>query len=137
MKWDKRIARIFNSVKNQTIEMDPRPNTEFAKFINALGKTGYFEDEDHINEFMSGDTRPSFFDYAAPDKFNVELEEPRTNIVLTIDPDFKTNSNEIPHHVSEIQGKIVIAVEKAHQVSDTLRVESLRKLIRSHIQKLF
>jgi hypothetical protein len=137
MKWDKRIARIFNSVKNQTIEMDPRPNTEFAKFINALGKTGYFEDEDHVNEFMSGDTRPSFFDYAAPDKFNVELEEPRTNIVLTIDPDFKTTSSETPNHVSEIQGKIIQAVEKAHQVSDTLRVESLRKLIRSHIQKLF
>jgi hypothetical protein len=57
--------------------------------------------------------------------------------VLTIDPDFKTTSSETPNHVSEIQGKIIQAVEKAHQVSDTLRVESLRKLIRSHIQKLF
>jgi hypothetical protein len=137
MKWDKRIARVFNSVKNQTIEMDPRPNTEFSKFINDLENTGYFEDDDHINEFMSGDTRPSFFDYAEPDKFNVELVEPRSNIVLTIDPDFKTNSNETPHHVSEIQGKIIVAVEKAHHVTDTIRQESLRKLIRSHIQKLF
>lgn len=137
MKWDKRIARVFNSVKNQTIEMDPRPGTEFFNFISNLGKTGYFEDEDHINEFMTGDTRPSFFDYAASDKFNVELEEPRSNIVLTIDPEFKTNSSETPHHVSEIQGKIIQAVEKAHRVSDTFQMESLRKLIRSHVQKLF
>lgn len=136
MKWDKRIAQVFNSVKGQTIEMDPRPGTAFSKFISALGKTGYFEDEDHVNEFMSGDTRPSFFDYAAPDKFNVELEEPKSRIVLTIDPEFKSNSNETPHHVSEIQGKIIQAVEKAHQVSDTFQMESLRKLIRGHIQKL-
>jgi hypothetical protein len=137
MKWDKRIARIFNSVKNQTIEMDPRPGTEFSKFISALENSGYFEGDDHVNEFMSGDTRPSFFDYAAPDKFNVELEEPKSHITLTIDPEFKTNSIETPHHVSEIQGKIIQAVEKAHRVSDTFQMESLRKLIRGHIQKLF
>jgi len=137
MKWSKKIATVFYKHRDKSIEMDPRPRTEFSKFIDELTNTWEFEDEDHVTEFMSGDTdAPTFFDYA--DKFNVELVEPKTNIIMTLKPEEElTASDTTPHHVHDIQGKIVQAVEKAHRVSDTFQMESLRKLIRSHVQKLF
>jgi hypothetical protein len=135
MKWNKNIASVFYKYKDKSVTMDPRPRTEFSKFIDALSTTWEFEDEDHLAEFMSGDTTPSFFDYA--DKFNVELVDMDSNEVLMIEPNEEDINALAPGHVTDVQGKIVQAVEKAHRVTDTNKQmeQLLRRTIQTEIAK--
>lgn len=136
MKWNKNIATVFYKYKDKTITMDPRTYTDFSKFIDALTQTQQFEDEDHIAEFMSGDTTPSFFDYA--DKFNVELVDMDSSNVLMIEPNDTGTTSVTPGRVSDIQGKIVHAVEKAHRVTDKNKQfeHALNRTIRNEIAKV-
>jgi hypothetical protein len=69
---EKALMTVFLKYKNKSFPMDYKPGSMFAKFIDDLTSTGYFEDEDHVSEFMSGETSPSFFDYS--DKFNIDID---------------------------------------------------------------
>ena len=136
MKWNKNIAAVFYKYKDKSVTMDPRPHTEFSKFIDSLASTWEFEDEDHLAEFMTGETNPSFFDYA--DKFNVELVDMDSSEVLMIEPNEEEDINALaPGHVKDVQGKIVQAVEKAHRVTDTNKQmeQVLRRTIQNEIAK--
>jgi hypothetical protein len=69
---EKALRVVFLKYKDKSFPMDYKPGSMFSKFISDLSETGYFEDEDHISEFMAGETSPSFFDYA--DKFNIDID---------------------------------------------------------------
>jgi hypothetical protein len=58
---EKALRVVFLKYKDKSFPMDYKPGSMFSKFISDLSETGYFEDEDHISEFMAGETSPSFF----------------------------------------------------------------------------
>jgi hypothetical protein len=78
---DKRIAVVFFKYKGKSFPMDYKPGSMFARFVNDLEKTGAFSSEDEVSDFMASD---DFFNYA--DKFNVEIEEPVNNDMLSLAP---------------------------------------------------
>jgi hypothetical protein len=78
---DKRLAIVFLKYKGKSFPMDYKPGSMFARFVNDLEKTGAFSSEDEVSDFMSSD---DFFKYA--DKFNVEIEEPTDNDMLSLAP---------------------------------------------------
>jgi hypothetical protein len=78
---DKRIAVVFFKYKGKSFPMDYKPGSMFARFVNDLEKTGAFSSEDEVSDFMASD---DFFNYA--NKFNVEIEEPTNNDMLSLTP---------------------------------------------------
>ena len=66
---DKRIAIVFLKYKDKSFPMDYKPNSMFAKFVNDLEKSGAFNSEDEVSDFMSSE---EFDNYAT--KFNVDID---------------------------------------------------------------
>lgn len=116
---EKALMTVFLKYKNKSFPMDYKPGSMFAKFIEDLTETGYFEDEDHVSEFMGGETTPSFFDYA--DKFNIDIDyadyDPTQLELSDEDDEFDSqditpgrapgNMNmDIPHRVTDLMEKL-------------------------------
>ena len=78
---DKRVAIVFLKYKGKSFPMDYKPGSTFARFVGDLEKTGAFMGEDAISDFMSSD---DFYKYA--NKFDVEIEEPIDNDMLSLAP---------------------------------------------------
>ena len=66
---DKRIAVVFLKYKDKSFPMDYKPNSMFAKFVNDLEKSGAFNNEDEVSDFMSSE---EFDNYA--NKFNIDID---------------------------------------------------------------
>lgn len=66
---DKRIAIVFLKYKDKSFPMDYKPNSMFAKFVGDLEKSGAFNSEDEVSDFMSSE---EFDNYA--NKFNVDID---------------------------------------------------------------
>jgi hypothetical protein len=79
---DRRLANVFLKYKNQSIPMDFKPSSLFAKLVKDLEKTGYFSNDDEVSDFMSSD---DFDTYAT--KFNITINEPTDNNMLSIAPE--------------------------------------------------
>ena len=113
---DKRIAIVFLKYKDKSFPMDYKPNTMFAKFINDLEKSGAFNSEDEVSDFMSSE---EFDNYA--NKFNVEIDYADYDPTpLTLAPKEPTTpqdmipgrapsdfiSADLPHRVSDLMEKL-------------------------------
>ena len=66
---DKRIANVFFKYKGKSFPMDYKPASMFARFVTDLQKSGAFNSEDEVSDFMSSDE----FDMYA-NKFGVEID---------------------------------------------------------------
>ena len=113
---DKRIAIVFLKYKDKSFPMDYKPNTMFAKFVNDLEKSGAFNSEDEVSDFMSSE---EFDNYA--NKFNVEIDYADYDPTpLTLAPKEPTApqdmipgrapsdfiSADLPHRVSDLMEKL-------------------------------
>lgn len=111
---DKRIAVVFFKYKGKSFPMDYKPGSMFARFVNDLEKTGAFSSEDEVSDFMASD---DFFNYA--NKFNVEIEEPTNNDMLSLTPKQKMEPQDmipgraqgdfnpdVPHRMSDLFEKL-------------------------------
>ena len=78
---DKRIAIVFLKYKDKSFPMDYKPASMFAKFVGDLQKSGAFNSEDEVSDFMSSN---EFDNYA--NKFNVDILEPVDNDLLSVAP---------------------------------------------------
>ena len=113
---DKRIAVVFLKYKDKSFPMDYKPNSMFAKFVNDLEKSGAFNSEDEVSDFMSSE---EFDNYAT--KFNVDIDyadydptpltlapkqqmEPQDMIPGRAPKDFV--SADIPHRMTDLFEKL-------------------------------
>lgn len=113
---DKRLAIVFFKYKNKSFPMDYEPNSMFSKFVTDLEKSGAFNSEDEVSDFMSSE---EFDNYA--NKFNVEIDyadyDPTPLTLTTKEPvsaqdmipsrapqDFI--SADLPHRVSDLMEKL-------------------------------
>lgn len=113
---DKRIAIVFLKYKDKSFPMDYKPNSMFAKFVGDLEKSGAFNSEDEVSDFMSSE---EFDNYAT--KFNVDIDyadydptplelapkepvNPQDMIPGRAPQDFV--SADIPHRVSDLMEKL-------------------------------
>ena len=78
---DKRVAVVFFKYKGKSFPMDYKPGSMFSKFVGDLEKSGAFSSEDEVSDFMASE---EFDNYA--NKFNVEIEEPMDNDMLSLAP---------------------------------------------------
>jgi len=113
---DKRIAIVFLKYKDKSFPMDYKPNSMFAKFVGDLEKSGAFNSEDEVSDFMSS---KEFDNYA--NKFNVDIDyadydptplslapkqqmEPQDMIPSRAPKDFI--SADIPHRMTDLFEKL-------------------------------
>lgn len=66
-----KIKRVFEKYKNQEIEMDYEPGSDYANFISDLENTRLFKGEDALSDFTSSE----MFDKLAQ-SYNIKFEEP-------------------------------------------------------------
>jgi len=66
-----KIKRVFEKYKNQEIEMDYEPGSDYANFIDDLENTRLFKGEDALSNFTSSE----IFDKLAQ-SYNIKFEEP-------------------------------------------------------------
>jgi len=66
---DKRIATVFFKYKGKSFPMDYKTGSMFERFINDLQKSGAFNSEDEVSDFMSSE---EFDSYA--NKFGVDID---------------------------------------------------------------
>ena len=66
-----KIKRVFEKYKNQEIEMDYEPGSDYANFIDDLENTRLFKGEDALSDFTSSE----IFDKLAQ-SYNIKFEEP-------------------------------------------------------------
>ena len=113
---DKRLAIVFLKYKDKSFPMDYKPNSMFAKFVGDLEKSGAFNSEDEVSDFMSSE---EFDNYA--NKFNVEIDYADYDPTpLTLAPKEPTApqdmipgrapsdfiSADLPHRVSDLMEKL-------------------------------
>ena len=66
---DKRIATVFFKYKGKSFPMDYKTGSMFERFVNDLQKSGAFNSEDEVSDFMSSE---EFDSYA--NKFGVDID---------------------------------------------------------------
>jgi hypothetical protein len=128
---DKRLATVFLKYKNQSIPMDFKPNSLFAKLVRDLEKTGYFSSEDEVSDFMSSDA----FDIYST-KFNVTIDEPSEINLLSLAPEKKLEPQDItpgrasgddnidaPHRVTDLYELIKNGKIKKSQLKEIIKKE--------------
>lgn len=126
---DKRIATVFFKYKGKTFPMDYKPNSMFAKFVGDLEKSGAFNSEDEVSDFMSSD---EFDNYA--NKFNVEIDWAEYDPTpLELSPEEPVNPQDL------IPGKApsdFISAELPHRVSDLMeKIKKTGKLTKSELKE--
>ena len=112
---DKRIAIVFLKYKDKSFPMDYKPASMFARFVGDLQKSGAFNSEDEVSDFMSSN---EFDNYA--NKFNVDILEPVDNDLLSVAPKEPVSaqdmipsrapqdfiSADLPHRVTDLYEKL-------------------------------
>jgi len=66
---DKRIATVFFKYKGKSFPMDYKTGSMFERFVSDLQKSGVFNSEDEVSDFMSSE---EFDSYA--NKFGVDID---------------------------------------------------------------
>jgi len=125
---DRRLATVFLKYKNQSIPMDFKPSSLFAKLVRDLEKTGYFSSEDEVSDFMSSD---DFDRYAT--RFNVTIDEPIDNDILSLAPEKKAQPQDmIPGRASGDTN-----IETPHRVTDLMeKLKKTGKLKKSELREI-
>ena len=124
---DRRLANVFLKYKNQSIPMDFKPGSVFARLVKDLEKTGYFSTDDEVSDFMSGD---DFDTYAT--KFNVTIDEPTDNDMLSLAPEKKVEPQDmIP---GRVQGDFNPDVP--HRATDIYELLKTGKIKKSTLKEI-
>ena len=127
---DKRIAIVFLKYKDKSFPMDYKPNTMFAKFVNDLEKSGAFNSEDEVSDFMSSE---EFDNYA--NKFNVEIDYADYDPTpLTLAPKEPVSAQDmIPSRAPQD----FISADLPHRVSDLMeKLKKTGKLTKSELKEI-
>jgi len=131
---DKRIATVFFKYKGKSFPMDYKPGSMFARFVSDLEKSGAFNSEDEVSDFMSSE---EFDNYA--NKFNVEIDwaeydptplelapeepvNPQDLIPGRASGDEYMNDN-IPHRVRDLYEKLKTGKIKKSELKEILLFE--------------
>jgi hypothetical protein len=128
---DRRLANVFLKYKNQSIPMDFKPGSIFTRLVKDLEKTGYFSTDDEVSDFMSGD---DFDTYAI--KFNVTIDEPTDNDMLSLAPEKKPQPQDmipgraqgdfnpdVPHRATDIYELVKTGKIKKSQLKEIIKNE--------------
>ena len=126
---DKRIAMVFLKYKGKSFPMDYKPGSMFAKFVTDLQKSGAFNSEDEVSDFMSSD---EFDNYA--NKFNVDILEPVDNDLLSVAPKEPVSAQDmIPSRAPQD----FISADLPHRVSDLMeKLKKTGKLTKSELKEI-
>ena len=126
---DKRIAMVFLKYKEKSFPMDYKPGSMFAKFVTDLQKSGAFNSEDEVSDFMSSD---EFDNYA--NKFNVDILEPVDNDLLSVAPKEPVSAQDmIPSRAPQD----FISADLPHRVSDLMeKLKKTGKLTKSELKEI-
>jgi len=126
---DKRIAIVFLKYKDKSFPMDYKPASMFAKFVGDLEKSGAFNSEDEVSDFMSSD---EFDNYA--NKFNVDILEPVDNDLLSVAPKEPVSAQDmIPSRAPQD----FISADLPHRVSDLMeKLKKTGKLTKSELKEI-
>ena len=113
---DRRLAAIFLKYKDKSFPMNYRAGSMFAKFIDDLEKSGVFNSEDEVSDFMSSEEFDNYanrfnvnIDYADYDPTPLELApkepvNPQDMIPGRASGDFMDNN--LPHRVTDLLEKL-------------------------------
>ena len=86
-----KIKRVFEKYKNQEIEMDYEPGSDYANFIGDLENTRLFKGEDALSDFTSSE----IFDKLAQ-SYNIKFEEPGYDPrKITLAPEKPSNPSDL------------------------------------------
>ena len=127
---DKRIAIVFLKYKDKSFPMDYKPNSMFAKFVGDLEKSGAFNSEDEVSDFMSSE---EFDNYA--NKFNVEIDYADYDpTLLTLAPKEPVSAQDmIPSRAPQD----FISADLPHRVSDLMeKLKKTGKLTKSELKEI-
>ena len=126
---DKRIAIVFLKYKDKSFPMDYKTGSMFAKFIGDLEKSGAFNSEDEVSDFMSSN---EFDNYA--NKFNVDILEPVDNDLLSVAPKEPVSAQDmIPSRAPQD----FISADLPHRVSDLMeKLKKTGKLTKSELKEI-
>ena len=127
---DKRLAIVFLKYKDKSFPMDYKPNSMFAKFVNDLEKSGAFNSEDEVSDFMSSE---EFDNYA--NKFNVEIDYADYDPTpLTLAPKEPVSAQDmIPGRAPQD----FISADLPHRVTDLLeKLKKTGKLKKSELKEI-
>ena len=126
---DKRIAIVFLKYKDKSFPMDYKPASMFAKFVGDLQKSGAFNSEDEVSDFMSSN---EFDNYA--NKFNVDILEPVDNDLLSVAPKEPVSAQDmIPSRAPQD----FISADLPHRVSDLMeKLKKTGKLTKSELKEI-
>ena len=126
---DKRIAIVFLKYKDKSFPMDYKPASMFARFVGDLQKSGAFNSEDEVSDFMSSN---EFDNYA--NKFNVDILEPVDNDLLSVAPKEPVSAQDmIPSRAPQD----FISADLPHRVSDLMeKLKKTGKLTKSELKEI-
>ena len=127
---DKRIAIVFLKYKDKSFPMDYKPASMFARFVGDLQKSGAFNSEDEVSDFMSSN---EFDNYA--NKFNVEIDYADYDPTpLTLAPKEPVSAQDmIPGRAPQD----FISADLPHRVSDLMeKLKKTGKLKLSEIKEI-
>ena len=127
---DKRIANVFFKYKGKSFPMDYKTGSMFERFINDLTKSGAFNSEDEVSDFMSSE---EFDNYA--NKFNIEIDWAEYDPTpLELAPKEPTNPQDsIPGRAP----KDFVSADLPHRVSDLMeKLKKTGKLTKSELKEI-
>ena len=127
---DKRIATVFFKYKGKSFPMDYKPGSMFEKFVTDLQKSGAFNSEDEVSDFMSSE---EFDNYA--NKFNVEIDYADYDPTpLTLAPKEPTNAQDmIPGRAPQD----FISADIPHRMTDLFeKLKKTGKLKKSELKEI-
>jgi hypothetical protein len=127
---DKRIATVFFKYKGKSFPMDYKTGSMFERFINDLTKSGAFNSEDEVSDFMASE---EFDSYA--NKFNVEIDWAEYDPTpLELAPKEPTNPQDsIPGRAP----KDFVSADMPHRVSDLMeKLNKTGKLTKSELKEI-
>jgi len=129
---DRRIANIFFKYKDKSFPMDYKTGSMFSRFVSDLFKSGAFSSEDKVSDFMSS----KIYDTYA-DEFNVTIDLPVDNDILSLAPEKKTQPQdmipgrasgdtniETPHRVTDLREKL--------KKTGKLKISELKEIIKNY-----
>lgn len=118
-----KIKRVFEKYKNQEIEMDYEPGSDYANFIDDLENTRLFKGEDALSDFTSSE----IFDKLAQN-YNIKFEEPGYSPrKISLAPEKPSNpSDSIPKQTRDMASRPG-ATPGATSYSDFDLMEKLKK----------
>ena len=127
---DKRIAYVFLKYKDKSFPMDYKTGSMFERFVTDLQKSGAFNSEDEVSDFMASE---EFDSYA--NKFNVDIDWAEYDPTpLELAPKEPTNPQDM------IPGRApsdFVSADMPHRVSDLMeKLTKTGKLTKSELKEI-